>query len=383
MISVFFGYVEAGLGVFFFLFCITNTLWMRAHSKKPEKTSGPKVSVLVPARNEEDYIGKCLDSLLNQTYENYDILVLNDNSEDKTLEILREYRRNHPQKIKYYDGLPLPSDWQGKCYAMHQLVSHADGEYLLFTDADTIHFPDSIAVAVANLEGNNADLISGYIHQTIGTLGEKLTVPLMYMLTNFILLMPLDKIFHNPMFAAAIGQYIAVRASSFKAIGGYETVKKMTTEDMYLARKFKTAGYKTLFVDVHHVATCRMYNSYKAAINGIGKNIFDFFEKRTIVLFVIFFAVLIFMAFPPYLGLFQVIAHIVLGTRIDSLTICLILHTVFIFLTWLLLFITQKLPRHIAFMYPLLFVNLMFMAVHSWYKSVFGGGYEWKGRSIK
>jgi chlorobactene glucosyltransferase len=182
---------------------------------------------------------------------------------------------------------------------------------------------------------------------------------------------------------AAIGQYIAVRASSFRAIGGYEAVKKMTTEDMYIARKLKIAGYKTLFIDVECAARCRMYTSYKTAVDGIGKNIFDFFERRSIVLFVIFFAVLIFMVFPPYFALFKVIQTAVCNTPPDTLTLCLIAHTVLIYFTWLLLFATQKLSRRIALLYPLLFVNLMFMAIRSWYKALFGAGFLWKGRIVK
>jgi chlorobactene glucosyltransferase len=76
----------------------------------------------------------------------------------------------------------------------------------------------------------------------------------------------------------------------------------------------------------------------------------------------------------------MIIAH---NTQVDVLTICLCAHTVLIFFTWFLLFTAQKIPRHIAFLYPLLFVNLMFMAIHSWYKTLFGAGYEWKGRVVK
>jgi chlorobactene glucosyltransferase len=344
---------------------------------------GPKISVLVPARNEEALIAKCLDSLLEQSYKNYEILVLNDNSEDSTLAILRTYAEKYPQKLRCFDGAPLPPDWQGKCYAMHQLVGHADGEFMLFTDADTVHNPDSIAFAVSNLVESNADLISGYIHQKLSSVGEKLTVPLMYMLTNFILLMPLDKILKNSMFAAAIGQYIAVRTSAFKSIGGYEAVKKMTTEDMYLARKFKTDGFKTLFIDVTHTAQCRMYDSYVSAINGIGKNIFDFFEKRTYVLFLIFVSVSIFLAFPPFLTLYKLIAMILFKTPPDTFTICLFIHVIFIFLSWLSVFIAQGLSKLTAVFYPVFFVNLLIMAAFSWYKTIFGKGYVWKGRTIK
>jgi chlorobactene glucosyltransferase len=380
---LFWAYVEVGLGFFFLTFCITNIIWMKAHSKKIVTYDGPKISVLVPARNEETYIKNCLDSLLNQSYKNYDILVLNDNSEDSTLKILREYEKNYPGKLRCFDGKPLPGDWQGKCFAMHQLVGYADGEFMLFTDADTVHSPDSVAYAVANLVQSKADMISGYIHQELHTPGERFTVPIMFMLTNFIVLMPLDKILKNPMFAAAIGQYIAVRSSALRAIGGYTSVKKMTTEDMYLARKMKKEGYKTLFINAEHTAKCRMYTSYREAVNGIGKNIFDFFEKRTPVLVVIFFAIAVFIAFPSFVSLYQFILCAFFNKPLDMFSLCLFAHFILIFLTWLAVFINQKLPLLTALVYPLLFINLLFMAAHSWYKSTFGNGYIWKGRIIK
>ncbi|MDR1786312.1 MAG: glycosyltransferase family 2 protein [Spirochaetaceae bacterium] len=383
MVGLYYGYVLAGVGGFFLLFCLANILWMRRHSRGILSCDGPRVSVLVPARNEEDNIRNCLDSLLNQTYRNYEILVLNDNSEDNTLAILREYEQKFPGKVRCFDGKPLPHDWQGKCYAMHQLTARAEGEFLLFTDADTVHTPDSVSYAAANLIRNNADMISGYIHQDLLTLGERLTVPLMFMLTGFILLLPLDKVLRNPMFAAAIGQYIAVRASSFRAIGGYEAVKKMTTEDMYLARLLKRAGYKTLFIMTESVARCRMYHSYRDAVCGIGKNIFDFFEKRTAVLFVILAAIVIFMLFPPFILFYRVVAALFFAQPLDTFALCLAVHVALIFLAWFTLFWFQKLPLGPAFYYPVLFVNLTIMAMYSWYGSMFGVGYLWKGRLIK
>jgi chlorobactene glucosyltransferase len=126
-----------------------------------------------------------------------------------------------------------------------------------------------------------------------------------------------------------------------------------------------------------------MYTSYKEAVNGIGKNIFDFFEKRSSVMLVILVAVTVFMAFPPFFALYKLILIIFFAHALDTLSLCLFIHTVLIGLTWLALFINQKLPILTAFFYPLLFVNLLFMALHSWYKSTFGAGYVWKGRIIK
>ena len=96
------------------------------------KLNSPKVSILVPARDEELNLRPCLDSLLQQDYSNFEILVLDDNSSDRTLEIIREYEAKHP-RVRGYSGARLPPGWLGKHFACQQLSEHADGEYLLFT----------------------------------------------------------------------------------------------------------------------------------------------------------------------------------------------------------------------------------------------------------
>ena len=146
------------------------------------------VSVLVPARDEERNIARCLDSLLAQTYTNYEIVVLDDQSTDRTWEILREYEQANPGKVRAVKGVPLSeSGWCGKPHAMHQLSKHARGEYLLFTDADTIHGPESVAWAVTNMEWHKADCVSGFVLQEMDTLGEQCIVPATYIMSAMVL----------------------------------------------------------------------------------------------------------------------------------------------------------------------------------------------------
>lgn len=112
---------------------------------------GGKVSVLIPARNEEDNLERCLESLLVQTYSNYEVVVLDDQSTDRT--------------------------WS----------EYANGDYLLFTDADTVHSKESIAWAVTNIESHGVDCLSGYVSQELNTFEEVLIVPATYIMTTMIL----------------------------------------------------------------------------------------------------------------------------------------------------------------------------------------------------
>ena len=107
-------------------------------------SQAPFVSILVPARNEERGIRECIDSLCNQVYSSYEVLVLDDGSTDSTPDILQELKKQYPDLLTIITGISLPKDWIGKSHACHQLSMKAKGEYLLFTDADTIHSPYSV-----------------------------------------------------------------------------------------------------------------------------------------------------------------------------------------------------------------------------------------------
>src|SRR3990167_6631377 len=106
---------------YFLSLTLLNIWFFRKNSFAPTQNTGPKVSVMVPARNEENNIAACLDSLLKQHYQNYEIIVLDDNSTDRTWRILLDYQKRHPDLLKIIKGKSLPKDWYGKPYALQQL----------------------------------------------------------------------------------------------------------------------------------------------------------------------------------------------------------------------------------------------------------------------
>ncbi|ULQ58756.1 glycosyltransferase family 2 protein [Brucepastera parasyntrophica] len=347
---------------------------MKKLTKPATRTDGPLVSVLIPARNEEQLIEACLNSLLNQNYLNYEILVLDDNSSDGTMAILKRMASEH-SRIRVFKGEPLHADWYGKPFALQQLSAHAKGEILIFTDADTIHQPTSISWAVSNMDELKADFVSGYIGQDVRTFGEKMTVPLMYLLTGFIVPLFLNRLSKASVFSTAVGQYIAVKSDVFKKNGGYEAVKKKTSEDIYLARYIKSLGYKTMFLDISNQVCCRMYSGYTNAVHGIGKNIFDFFNKNSLVLFIAVIAVFLFLLCPfPLLFYFLITGN--------PYTIPLIIVNILYTLDWLMLFIDRKITWYYALLWPLLFINLLYMAGWSWFRTVSGKGFVWKERVV-
>ncbi|MCL2808800.1 MAG: glycosyltransferase [Treponema sp.] len=351
-----------------------NRYEMRHFTKGPEILDGKMVSVLVPMRNEEKNARICLDSLRNQLYKNYEILVLNDNSSDNTAIILEEIAKED-SRVKVFNGQPLPDDWYGKPFALHQLSLQAKGDILIFTDADTVHNPTSISWAVTNMRNLKTDMLSGYIGQVFFTFGEIITVPLMFALTGFIIPLFLNRFRKPHWFSAAIGQFIVIRHDVFKAIRGCEAFKKKTSEDIYMSRFVKKNGYSTRFLNICEHVHCRMYNGFRPAIEGIGKNIFDFLGKKTFFIFFMFVAVL-FILFLPFPLL---IYNLITGSP-------WLLHNVIVYilytLTWIFIFLEQRLKWYYCFLWPFLFLNFLYMAVWSWFRSITGKGFIWKDRKV-
>jgi chlorobactene glucosyltransferase len=359
---------------YFFLFSLANHYEMWRFTLSPGIFDGPLVSVLVPARNEEKNIERCLNSLQNQIYRNYEILVIDDNSTDDTPNILDRVA-GADKRIRVFKGMPLPDGWYGKPFALHQLSKEARGEILLFTDADTVHNPTSISWAVTNITGLKADMVSGYVGQIFLSFGEIVTVPIMFFLTGFVIPLFLNRFTKLSLFSSAIGQYIAIRREVFEAIGGCESFRKKTSEDIYMARFVKQQGYQTRFLNICEYVKCRMYGGYRSALEGIGKNIFDFLGKNSPLLFVAAVAVFFFLFFPFPLLFFCI-------AKGSPWTMHIFVVNILYTLTWLFMFLGQRLNWWYGFLWPLLFLNLLYMAAWSWFRTISGRGFLWKDRVV-
>jgi len=215
VVSVY-GILAFAASVFFLCITTSNALWLACTHRVGRKKTGPSVAVLIPARNEALRIRPCLDSLLAQDYEPYRLYVIDDNSTDETWGILNDYKQRFPEKLCIYQSEPLPEDWYGKPHALQQLSSYANEDFLLCTDADTVHAPDSIAKAIAAAEKYRADVVTGYAHHTMPTFGEACVVPSMYILTMFAMPLYLIHSTKLPFISHAIGQFMLFRRSFLK-----------------------------------------------------------------------------------------------------------------------------------------------------------------------
>ena len=359
----------------FLLLSLANMVAFRRLNIPARKLNSPKVSILVPARDEEVNLRACLDSLLKQDYSNFEILVLDDNSSDGTAEILREYAERHP-RLSTFSGAPLPPDWLGKHYACQQLSEHAEGEYLLFTDADTVHRPDCVSWALTNLLHHDADFMSAMPRQKIGSFGEAVVVPVVHLATSMFLPVWLVPTTRNPLISFAVGQFVIGRASAYATVGGYESIRHDLVDDLSMAKKMKASGFKTLFLNGEDHVDCRMYRNYRCAFNGIMKSLFAALDK----------------SLPRLLGaLLLVVAAVLLPLVIllargaaDTGDMLLSAAPVAIFLLmWSLSLYDRRVSPFLALLYPLQFLSLMAIAAVSAAKTSYGKGALWKGRLVK
>jgi len=363
--------------LYFLLLSASNVLWLRLSSLAPRLTHGRKVSVLVPARNEEKNIAQCLDSLLEQTYANYEILVLDDQSSDGTWTIIEDYGKRHPDRVRAVRGEPLPgSGWSGKTHAMQQLARKARGDYLMFTDADTVHGRQSISWAVTNIEAHGADCISGYVFQELETLGELFIVPTTYIMSAIVLPLWLIGVTHAPGLSFAIGQLIVFRRRAFDAIGGYAAVSGQISDDVAIARELKKAGYREVFLDMRRHVRCRMYSGYRSSFNGISKNLYDF-AKRRLLFLASAITLLVGLVVLPF-ALLPVL--IVTGNpALQFATLCVILFLA----AWMLALYDRGLPWWAPLLYPIMFLHLLYMAWWSILQAFSGRAILWKGRALR
>lgn len=249
-----------------------------AETSLPEtkKTHSPLVSVLIPARNEEHNIGNLLDDLIHQDYKHIEIVVYNDQSEDKTAEIADEYSRLDSRIRMVGSGL-LPGGWLGKNFACHSLAAEAKGSYLLFLDADVRVTGNLIGRSISFSEKHDLGLISIFPKQIIKSIGEWITVPNM----NYILLslLPLVLVRKSgyPSLSAANGQFMFFRRKEYSTLLPHESVRADKVEDISIARLFKKRGIKIACLVGDDTITCRMYKGFGEAVNGFSKNVIAFF----------------------------------------------------------------------------------------------------------
>ena len=221
---------------------LKQTLFFEPDRKAVDGRDCPLVSVMVPAKDEEDSITECLESLAAQDYPNLEILVVDDRSEDRTAEIVEEFAKRDP-RFRLHQIKELPDGWTGKTHALHHCQREAKGEFLLFVDADTRLDPSCVRVTVTDALEHDAAMVSMMPSLDCRSFWERVVQPVAG--SCLMLFFPLPRV-NDPEASDsgfANGQYILVRRGAYDAIGGHASVREKFVEDIHLGRRIRRAAW--------------------------------------------------------------------------------------------------------------------------------------------
>lgn len=308
--------------LFFSLFQLLISLvnWVfRVRLKKEIKTKTDKrISILIPARNEEENIGNILEDLISTSPIIMEILVFDDESSDNTRNIIKEYSLRD-SRIRLIESNGLERGWMGKNFACHNLSLLAKGDYILFIDSDVRMKNDVIEKALNYAISKKLDLLSVFPYQIMISKGEKISIPNMNYILLSLLALPLVLYSKFSSISAANGQFMLFRTDTYKNILPHELFKTSKAEDIEISRYYKKKNLRIACLASIKDISCRMYNSLEESIQGFSKNINYFFGNSYVL--AIFFWLIICFGFVSFLVmgnflLLFVYLFIILITRI-------------------------------------------------------------------
>ena len=372
---IFFSIFQLALIIVVVIYLARNApLLERSEPRHEPLAAYPFVSVCVPARDEERDIEACLTSLLNQNYPNFEVIVVDDNSTDNTPVIIESLCERYANLISI-QGKALPADWYGKPFALHQAQQKAQGELLLFTDADPVFQPWTLTTAVHLMQESQADMVSLLPGAEFGSFWERTVQPVIF--ASIAALTRFRKV-NDPKSKSAmgVGAFMLLRRAVYDRVGGHEVLKQVILEDIGLARLVKHSGFKIMIADGKKIYSIRMYHSLREIWIGWRKNVFLAMKKSIFKTVYIIFYLLGFVVTPWLMAgvhlwmgsalLWQAMAWAGLGmVLITEWVLC---HEI-------------RLKKYYAFLFPLGALVMAAIMINSMIHMLFRGQAEWRGRT--
>ena len=271
-----------------------------------KSTTTPKVSIILPARNEEDFIGRCLESLRTQDYNDFEIIAIDDSSEDKTGEIIEELTKKD-SKIIHVSANEKPQNWMGKNWACMEGFKKATGNIMLFTDADTKFEKNVISLAVSHLQSEDLDALTVIPRLRCIDRITKITLP---MLSTFLHSRYSALNVNNPKKKVGyfFGSFFVIKRKVYEEIGTHEKVKQEIIEDGALGKITKESGYALKMVRGEHLIEALYSRSSKEMWNGLKRLMVPLYHQNSASAVGVFFAVLFILFMPIPLLAYSVIA---------------------------------------------------------------------------
>jgi chlorobactene glucosyltransferase len=245
----------------------------------PSAGLAPRITVVVPARDEEANIGTCVRSLLAQDYADgcLHVVVVDDHSADSTAAIVEDLARSHP-RVALIKSPPLPPRWTGKSHAcaIGARAAAPDSEWLCFIDADVRASPCALSSALQAVLWRHLDLLSLMPRQELKSVAERLILPCGLILVSFLQDLRRSQA-RSGREVSATGQFMLVRRAAYDAVGGHTAVCTAICEDLEFARRLKRSGYAVLLMGGDTVLVTRMYRGWGTLWPGLAKNLVDTF----------------------------------------------------------------------------------------------------------
>ncbi|MDQ2711194.1 MAG: glycosyltransferase [Acidobacteriota bacterium] len=350
-------------------------LWNLALYNKPRASSTPEaVSVLIPARNEERSIETSVRAALASRNTELEVLVLDDNSEDATAEIVRCIA-SADKRLHLFAAPPLPPGWCGKQFACSVLADLASSPVLCFIDADVQLTPTGLADMVGALRLRKSALISGFPQQITHTALEQLLLPLMhFLLLGFLPLSGMRKLVH-PSFGAGCGQIFVADREAYRKAGGHSAIRNSRHDGITLPKAFRRAGFMTDLCDATSVASCRMYRNAHEVFYGLLKNATEGLAAPSRI---VPFSVLLFAGQVLPIALFLFAWTDTSSRSFQSVTTLAVIAS---YLPRLIAAVRFKQPFFAALFHPTAILLLLGIQWYALLRSLFKLPAVWKGRS--
>ena len=277
---------------------LKQTPKLDSYGKSAINRNFPKVSIILPARNEENYIAKCLDSLINQDYPNFEIIAVNDSSTDRTEVIMQQYAARDP-RILIIHLLSKPKGWVGKNWACFQGYLRSTGDVLLFTDADTVHLPSTMSLSIKHLIFENLDALTAIPELLSKDAWTKITLPMLsiFLHSRFSAIRVNDR---KTKIGYFFGSFFIMTRSTYEKVGTHKAVRHELVEDGALGRKVKEEKFMMKMVRGENYIKAiwaRDLNTLWHALRRLMIPLYNQNEKKASLMAIAIF----FLLFEPFL----------------------------------------------------------------------------------
>ena len=365
-----------------------------SHSKNQKQKLEPLVSIIITARNEEEKISRCVSSLLCQSYKNLEIIVVDDNSLDKTRSIAAEFESRDP-RVRVLSAGPKPDGWVGKSWPCEVGFEFSKGEILLFVDADSeFEFP-ALQYSIDYFNSSSVDMFSISPRVKLKGIWSKATLPLVSAGIN--LLYPMKKVNDQKSKRAYVfGTFILVKRTVYDLIGGHKAIRDRIVEDAAIAQLAKSKGYKLRVMIGDGLITTDWESDFRSIYQGMERIFSDSIRSYGIVS--LLNAVLIFIlglypiAFILGIGIYSAFAsNLLIGSNLVSLildggvtaSILSIIFAISLDANELRIVKGKRNLGLAPLLYPLGFFLFMSAIITSTIKVSRSKGIEWKGQKFE